>query len=177
MRTRILAYVIGGLVAGLAAGAILGLLGSAFSDAIRAAAAVVLALVVIIVGTVELTGLRVPMIQVDRETPFNWRHAGPIGWALRQGAAIGFGARTRLGFWLWYVIPIGAFISASPLLGAVGYGLYAFTRTVSVTGIVSLQNLRDMSGVRIMEFKSDARVITNVQLIIIGLATLVVAGG
>jgi hypothetical protein len=154
---RILAYVIGGAGAGIAAGAILGLLGSAASDVVRAGAAVITAVVGIAVGAVELTGRRVPMIQHDRETPFYWKHTGAIGWALRQGAALGFGARTRLGFWLWYVIPVGALISASPLLGAAGYGLYGFTRTVSVTGILSLQGLRDISGVKIMEFNSDAR--------------------
>lgn len=60
-----------------------------------------------------------------------WVWRGPVLWPLLNGAALGFGATTRLGFWLWYAIPSGAFLMAEPAVGALIWGAYGFTRTGS----------------------------------------------
>jgi hypothetical protein len=59
-------------------------------------------------------------------------HRGPLGWATRNGLALGIGATSRIGFWLWYVMPVTALLSASPLAGAAIYGLYGALRAGGV---------------------------------------------
>lgn len=42
--------------------------------------------------------------------------------------AIGVGATTRIGYWLWYAIPVGCFASGSRSFGAALFAAYAATR-------------------------------------------------
>jgi hypothetical protein len=119
-------------VGGAAAGAALGLLGGMLAAPARAAAAVALAALAVLVVLLRMAGVRVPVLQRDRETPQRWMHAGPLGWATRNGLALGIGATSRIGFWLWYVVPVTALLSASPRSGAALYGLYSALRTGGV---------------------------------------------
>jgi hypothetical protein len=176
LKTRLASYVGGGVVAGLLVGAALGVVGGLVPVHARAEAMALLALVAIVVGSIELTGRRVAIPQLDRETPFHWYERGAVGWALCNGAAIGFGGGTRLGFWLWFAIPVGAFVAGSPLLGALGYGLYSFTRTAGVAGLMSLERLQRATGVEVMGFSSDARILTSLQLVVFALLALVATG-
>lgn len=176
-RMRLACYVGGGVVAGMLVGALLGALGGLLPDAVRAALATLAALVGLVVGAVELTGRRVPIPQLDRETPFGWHLRGALGWALRNGMAIGFGGGTRLGFWLWFAIPLGALVAGSPLLGALGWGLYAFARTAGVAGLMTLERLRGVTAVQTLAFAPTARVATSVQLVVLGATALLALGG
>lgn len=66
--------------------------------------------------------------QRDRETEQALLDRGPMHWALRNGALLGLAFPSRLGTWLWYVVPVGALATADPLAGALAYGLYGFVR-------------------------------------------------
>jgi hypothetical protein len=124
------------LLGGLAAGATLGALGNLLPGSARGAVASLLALLAIGIGVYELAGQRLPVMQCDRETPQRWIHQGPLGWAIRNGGALGCGAFTRLGFWLWYAVPTGAFLLANPFLSASLYGTYGIARGLSVWPII-----------------------------------------
>lgn len=171
-------YVLAALGIGLAAGGALGWAGSHLAFEARALIGAVLAVIAIGIGLVELSGRRVPLVQLDRETPAEWIERGPTQWALRNGLAIGFGGGTRLGFWLWYVVPLGAFLSGSVVVGAVGYGCYSLIRTLSVGGMMWLfeRGRIDREGVWVLEFFDQARTMAATQLVVVGLATLVLFG-
>lgn len=123
-------------LAGLITGAALGAVGGLLSLNLRAAIASVLALIAIVLGGFELSGSQFRLPQCDRETPQRWVHTGPLRWAVRNGLALGFGATSRIGFWLWYAIPLGALLFARPDLGAVIYGTYSLTRGMAVWVII-----------------------------------------
>ena len=168
-RARIAFYVGAGFTTAALAGALLGLAGSALSAQARGGIAAVAAALAIVVGLLDLVGLPVPLFQIDRETPYRWKEKGPVGWALRNGAALGLGAGTRLGFWLWYVIPVGALLCASPALGAAGYGAYGLTRTLAVAGMLSLYRRGAASPTAVLRFSTDARLIAAAQLLAVGI--------
>lgn len=173
---RLAAYAAAGLAAAALAGALLGLLGSLVPGAVRAALAVVLALAAICIALLELSGRRVPLVQIDRETPYGWLAPGPLLWAWRNGAALGFGARTRLGFWLWYAIPLGSFLAGSVWLGALGYGLYGLTRTLGVAGLLRWERLGRFNDVEVLRSSAAARTVTDVQLLALGIVAAIFVG-
>jgi hypothetical protein len=174
--SKLAAYALAGAISGALAGAVLGLIGDLLSSPARAALATLLALAAVVLGGLELAGRRVPLIQADRETPYAWMERDPLLWAIRNGAALGFGARSRLGFWLWYAIPVGALLSASPLLGAVGYGLYGLTRTLAAGGVLFLELRNPRSAADLLRKGAAARRLTSAQLMAIGLATILIVG-
>lgn len=163
---------------GVTAGAVLGVLGALVPGEIRGAAATACGLAAILIAAVELMGRRVPLIQMDRETPTEWLARGPLSWAIRNGVAIGFGGMTRLGFWLWYVVPIGAFLSGSLLLGALGYGIYSTTRTLSAGGIHRMvtHGRVDPAGVKVLLMSGRARRVASKVLMVVGIATVALTG-
>ena len=173
---RIGVYTAAGGVAAAVAGAVLGLVGGLIASDTRAAVAALAALAAVSLGLVEISGRRVPVFQIDRETPYEWLAPGSLPWALRNGAALGFGAGTRLGFWLWYVIPIAALLSGEPIVGAAGYGLYGLVRTSSVSGLLRLQRAGLFTDAEVLRSSSVARMVTSVQLVLIGLLGLVLIG-
>lgn len=178
LSSKLIVYVLAGTFAGMLAGAALGWMGSLLTSEFRSALAVAFSLVAIGLGLAELSGHRVALIQVDRETPYAWLRPGPLRWAMRNGAAIGFGAATRLGFWLWFVIPIGAMLSGNPLIGALGWGLYALVRTASVGGILLLVQRRqlDTKGSALLRQSERARGLVSAQLLAIGLTAMLIVG-
>ncbi len=173
---KLATYIVSGTVSAAVIGALLGMLGSLVSDDTRAAISALGASVAIIVGLLEAAGRQVPLPQMDRETPYRWLRPGPIQWALRNGTALGIGARSRLGFWLWYVIPVGAFVSGEPLIGAVGFGLYGMTRTSSARGIAVLDAHFNISTERLLRFSLEARRVTAIQLVIVGISAIIAVG-
>ncbi|HEX2296420.1 MAG TPA: hypothetical protein VHN37_14075 [Actinomycetota bacterium] len=128
--TKAVLHALAGLTAGAAAGAALGLLGSRLPLDVRAAAAAVLGVTAVVVGAAELWSPRTrgPRGR-DRETPQRWMDMGPLRWAARNGIALGLGFTSRLGFWLWFVVPLTGLLSGSLWVGALAYGLYGFSRT------------------------------------------------
>lgn len=173
---KLAAYVAAGTISGLLAGAALGALGGLFPASMRAGLAVLAGVLAVGIGGMGLRGVRLRMPQVDHETPYNWLRPGPIRWAIRNGATLGIGVMSRLGFWLWYVIPVGSLLSGSPMVGAIGYGLYGFTRTISAGGIMLIgRKHRDPANV-VFGFSSRARRLANIQLLAMGLCLLIFAG-
>src|SRR5207302_1566920 len=58
--------------------------------------------------------------------------------AAYNAATLGFGFTTRIGFWLFFVIPLGAFLTGSVWMGALVYGMYAATRIVGSLSLAAL---------------------------------------
>jgi hypothetical protein len=144
----------------------------------RALVASIAGLLAVVFGLLGVFHVRIPLIQIDRETPYGWLQGSPISWALRNGAAIGFGAWTRLGVWLWYLIPLGALLSASPIVGAVGYGAYGLARTGGA-GLLLLVQERHRGvpvWLRVLRQSSRARRLADAQLLLVGISTLLIAG-
>jgi hypothetical protein len=98
--------------------------GDLLSLRVRAAVAVVLYLA--LAGGATLR--RYPWPQLDRETEQSLLHRGPIVWALANGGQLGLGFTSRIGFWSWYLVPVGAFLIADPAFGAIAWGTYGLVR-------------------------------------------------
>jgi hypothetical protein len=175
----LIAYVVTGTIVGAAAGALAGAAGSLLPADAKSALGALLALAAMGLALAELTGHRVTLVQIDRETPYAWLEAGPIRWAIRNGANLGFGGLTRLGFWLWFVIPVGALLSGRPLIGALGWGTYALVRTASAGWLLLLVDRRRLDpekGDALLREVGRARVATSAQLLTVGLLTLLAVG-
>ena len=152
-------------------------MGSLLALDFRLAIGSVLAVAAIAVGGLELFGRRIQPLQFDCETPQRWVHKGPLRWATRNGLTLGFGATSRIGFWLWYAIPLGAFLVGDPAFGAVSYGTYSLLRALGAVFI-----LLGMLGLKIdvsdwlIERYDAARALAAGQLVLLGAATAIVVG-
>lgn len=175
--SKAVVYSLSSALAGLVTGAVLGAVGSLLPLDLRLAAGSILAVVAIAVGGLEFFGRRVQPLQFDFETPQRWMHKGPLRWAARNGLALGFGATSRIGFWLWYVVPLGSFLVGDAGLGAIVYGTYALTRSLGAVFIL-LGILRYKTDVSdwLMGRYSDARTLAAGQLVFLGVATVIVVG-
>jgi hypothetical protein len=126
-----LLFIGAGTFASLVTGAALGAVGSLVLPAIRLALFSLVVVGLAVVGMAQLAWRRVIQPwQLDRETSQRWLRKGPISWSIRNGMALGFGATSRLGYWLWYLVPVGAFVSGGAISAAVVYGLYGLSRTL-----------------------------------------------
>jgi hypothetical protein len=170
-------YVLSSTAAGLASGAVLGAAGAFLPVELRVATGSILAVAAIAVGGIELFGRHVQPLQFDCETPQRWVNRGPLGWATRNGLALGFGATSRIGFCLWYVVPLGSFLVGDAGLGAVVYGTYGLTRSLGAVFILLgiLRYKTDASDWLIDRY-GDARTLAAGQLVFLGVATAVVVG-
>jgi hypothetical protein len=90
---------------------------------------------------------------------------------------LGFGATSRIGFSLWYAVPVGALLLGSPVLGAAAYGAYGLVRGLAapVILLVIIRSKTDVSGWLITHNK-DAQVLTVGQLLFLGVVTAIVVG-
>jgi hypothetical protein len=98
---------------------------------VRVAVGMVLALT--LVAAPLVLPRRVP--QLDRETDQNLLSRGPYVWALANGALLGAGFTSRIGYWIWYLVPLGCVIAGSPGLGALIWAGYGFTRLGIAAGL------------------------------------------
>jgi hypothetical protein len=170
-------YALASAVAGLVAGAALGLVGGFLPLEVRLGVGSILAIVAIAVGGLELFGRRIQPLQIDCETPQRWVNKGPWRWATRNGLTLGFGATTRIGFWLWYVIPLGAFLVGEPVAGAIIYGTYGLVRALGAVAIIlAMMRLDADISDRVLEGYNTARIFTAGQLVFLGVATAIVVG-
>ena len=164
-------------VAGLVAGAALGTAGGLLSLDVRLAVGSILSLVAIAIGSLELFGRRMQPYQFDCETPQHWVHKGAFRWATRNGLTLGFGATSRIGFWLWYVIPLGAFLIGDPAAGASIYGAYSLVRAMGAPVILlGMMRLETDVSDRLIEGYGVARVLAAGQLVFLGVAVAIVVG-
>ncbi len=104
---------------------------------------------------------------------------GPLLWAARNGTSLGFGGLSRLGFVLWYVVPVASLLSGAPLLGAGIWAMYGFARAAAAGLMIAigyrLNNL-DRALVFALENSRLARRIAAAQLVVIGVVTVVIVG-
>jgi hypothetical protein len=175
--TKAVVYSLSSALAGLVAGAVLGTAGSLLPLNVRFATGSILAVVAIAVGGLEFFGRRLQPPQFDCETPQRWIHRGPLRWATRNGLALGFGATSRIGFWLWYAVPLGAFLVGDPGVGAVIYGTYGLVRGLGAVFIllVMLRSKIDISD-WLIERYGAARILAAGQLALLGVAAAIVVG-
>lgn len=160
-------------LAGAGMGALLALIGMALPARVIAVGGIVLAAVGASVGLIEIAGGRVRPWQRDRETPQRWVRQGPVLWAIRNGAVLGVGMSSRVGFWLWYVIPLAALASGDVVLGALLYGLYSLTRGGATLGLLAVllvsQGGLDLAP-RLLSYAPRARLLAASQLVLISLS-------
>lgn len=176
---KALTYSLAATFAATAAGALLGALGSSVPQDGRAAAASVVAVLAVAVGTVDLNSRRLPVLQCDRETSQRGMRTGPIRWAMRNGVALGIGATSRVGFWLWYLVPVGALLEGNPVPGGLIFGVYGFVRGWSVW-LLALGLLDRVAGgdpaLWLLTRYGTARFLTSSHLLLVGVAVVVAVG-
>ena len=175
--SKAVVYSLSSALAGFVTGAALGAAGSLLPLDFRLAAGSILAVIAIAVGGLEFFGRRVQPPQFDCETPQRWVHQGPLRWATQNGLTLGFGATSRIGFWVWYVVPLGAFLLGDPRLGAAIYGTYGLVRALGAVfiflGILRLEV--DVSD-WLIERYGTARVLAAGQLVFLGVVLTIVVG-
>ncbi len=125
---KALAYVLSPTGVGLVVGTLLGVAGSLMPLTLRTPAIMIASVAGTVLGASGLVGHPVPLVQIDRETPASWVDRGPYFWAVTMAGLLGWGASTRLGFWLWYVIPPASILCGSWTAGALIYGTYGLAR-------------------------------------------------
>ena len=157
-------------------GALLGLTGGLLPLQARVSSATVLSLIAMALGTWELIVGRLNPLQCNRETPQQWIRKGPYHWALRNGIALGIGITTRIGFWIWYVVPVSAFLIGRPLEGAIVYGTYGIVRGATVWPALLLYRVSpEPLGLWLLRHNATARYVSSCVLLATGtLAALVV---
>lgn len=145
MWLKVTSALAGGTISGLLAGGLLGFAGSGASADARSGLGTLLAIGGIFIWLANRAGRAVRPWQRDAETPLAWLSISPYAWSLLHGAALGVGATTRIGYWLWYAVPSAAYLSGSATAGATIYGMYGFSRmlTVAVAAIHAVRQEGD----------------------------------
>ena len=175
--SKAIVYSLSSALAGVVTGAVLGAVGGLLPLDSRLAVGSILAIVAVVLGSLELFGYRVQLPQFDCETPQRWVHKGPLRWATRNGLTLGFGATSRIGFWLWYVIPLGALLAGDPLFGAVVYGTYGLVRALGAVFILlGMLGLKVDASDWLIERYGAARALAAGQLLLLGVAGAIVVG-
>jgi hypothetical protein len=170
--TKAIAFSVTATLAAVLAGAMLGALGGLVPVDVRIALASLLGLLAVVVGTLDVVYRRIPLFERSCETPRHWLMGGALTWAVRNGSALGVGATSRIGFWLWYVIPVSALLIGRADVGALIYGTYGLVRGVAVWpvllgGLLRIESMMDSGPWLIRRFRF-ARKVTSVQLAVVG---------
>lgn len=174
--TRAALFTVSGVVTATISGGVLGLAGSLIDLPLRSAVTLLGATAAVVLACRHLLGHSSAPVQCNRETPQGWLRYGEIAWSLANGAALGMGATTRLGFWLWYVVPFASLMSASAVSGATIYGLYALARCGAAwplsilvqTGRIDQPNLT----IALLRRAGFARAISTAELFVLGVILL-----
>lgn len=130
-------------------------------------------------GASEALGRPLKLLHRDTETPQRWMNRGAWTWAAFNGASLGIGFTTRIGFALWYVVPAASLLAGSPFAGAMIYGVYGTVRSGSALLLIAAARRTDLETVmdRLLDSKlSTKKTITGPLLLAISLATVIVAG-
>lgn len=175
-------FTVAAFVSGSAAGASLGALGGiVLASNTRTAAAITLGAGAVGLGSLDLAGHPLKVPQRNRETPRIWLRSRASIAAARNGSALGTGWSTRIGFWLWFVIPLGSFLSGSAVIGGVVYGAYGLTRGLGPWLLLGAhrieQRVPSMKGGDVGKWLFNRylvmRSVTAVQLVIMGVIAIV----
>lgn len=175
---RLIGYIVSAAAAGAVAGAVLGGVGHELPVSTRAAIATLLASGAVVLGFLGLVERAPAPLQFDRETPQRWVHSGSVSWALKNGGSLGLGVGSRLGFWLWYAIPTTAFLSGDLLLGGLIYGVYGLVRAGGAVGLILASWGSDFNRTAdwLISRARDARMVTDVELLSVGLGAAIGIG-
>jgi len=175
---KLLVYIAAASVTGSAAGGTLAWIGSSLTAEARFALTSGLAVLATGVGFLELVGRPVPLVERDQETPYRWVKGGPLSWAARNGAALGIGMTSRIGFPLWYVVPLGSFVSGSLAVGGATYGLYALARSTGAAGVLfaTRKGSADRTTFQLIRRGALARRVAAAQLTMVGAVTCIFVG-
>lgn len=149
-------FVLAAVAAAAFTGGVLGAAGSLVPERVRPALGVVAAVAAVGLGTAVLFGRSWSLPQLDVETPLRWAHDHPLRWAAKNGAALGFAGGTRIGFPLFYAVPISSLLSGDVVIGAMLYGTYGLTRGLIPVG-VALATRRRNDSRRVVESFLAAR--------------------
>ncbi len=119
------------------------------------------------------------MLERDCETSQSWLERGPLAWALMNGAALGSGFLSRIGFVCWYAVPLASFAFGSSVIGALVYGLYAGLRGLGVC--VWVRILRGTGLGRndpdvFLELSGPGKRLSAALLVTLATATIVIVG-
>ena len=174
-----LAFTLAATSAGIATGALFGLAGGLVPIGFRVGAATLLACVALVVGGCGVIGIYVRLLQYNRETPRRWVQEGQLRWAMKNGVALGIGMTSRIGFSLWYIVPVASFLWGEPVLGAIIYGLYSFVRSAASFPLLIWSHFaRDDSdlGSRLLLRKTPVRRFTDGLLIVNALLVIIWVG-
>jgi hypothetical protein len=176
---KALVYAAAAGVAGAVAGLTTGVVGGLLPRDVRIATATLVATVAAVLAAAELAGRRVRVVQFDRETPQRWLHSGAIAWATMNGAALGTGAGSRLGFWLWYAMPLAGLLSGDPLVGAAVWGAYGFARAAAAGVMIVAARRRggvDAVGLWLARHNGTARRVAAAELAVLAAGVALTAG-
>lgn len=118
-------------ISGALAGAAAGLVSSLLPVPVRVSAGLLAASAV----AIGALGWLPVLPEFNRETEQSLLGLGPIRWAIVNGSLLGLGLTSRIGFWIWYLIPAGILAAGSPAAGAAIWGGYGFTRLAVAAGL------------------------------------------
>lgn len=116
-RIKTIAFSLSSTISAGIAGAALGGVGGLLPAEARIGVGALAALVLAVVGLGYLTGWYHGMIQRNCETAQSWLERGALPWAVRNGAALGVGFMSRLGFVSWLPFRSPASSTATHYLG------------------------------------------------------------
>jgi hypothetical protein len=134
-------FLLSGVLAAAVSGAALGAVASLFAAPAR------LVLALLAVAAVGYRALwRSAPWQWDRETPARWLDHEDWRTAAYNGAALGTGYLTRIGFWAAYLVPISIFVLGGATAGAAVFGGYAFTRLAAGLAVAAIGSDRIAGG-------------------------------
>jgi hypothetical protein len=180
-RAKAALFSLAALIAGASCGAALGALGALLPGQSRVTGASVAALSLAGVGLAQLRpGSRHRLWERDCETAQAWLRHGAVRWAIMNGAALGSGFGSRIGFVSWYAVPLAALAFGSPALGALIYGLYGGVRGFAVW--LWIARLRRAGPDRedvleaILELNGPGKRLSAALLVSLATATVVAAG-
>lgn len=169
----------GGLSVSALAGLTLGLAGSVVPPGIRAVIGTVLACAGLAFAVTELLRARpLPLLQHNSEVPGAWMNKPGLLAPFLYGTCLGVGAVSRIGYWCWYAIPIGALLMGNGVAGVAIYGTYGAVRTV--LPLLLLPTGRIGQGKRLLDImlqeRRRFRQITSVALGVVSAVTVALVG-
>jgi hypothetical protein len=150
-RAKALIFFLSAVLAAALVGALLGALGAALSASTRHWLLLGGSLLGAALGGAELLGRRVWLLQRDRETNQSWMRYGAIVNSAANGIAIGVGFSTRIGYWLWYVLPVVAVFYGSWKVGVVLFVVYSSIRAGIAVVLSGVGEKHDQSAHRLQD--------------------------
>ncbi len=176
---RAITFALSSTVVAAGFGLLLGRFGGLLPEAVRLALGTLAGTAAIFLGVLLIARRAVKLPQFDSETPQRWVNLGGLRWAMLNGAALGLGFASRIGFWIWYVIPVGAFLSGDGFAGGIVYGVYGAVRGWMVwTWLIVLRgdrNGEDLSRRLLWSYAAAARSL-EFYLLFLGLVVVVLVG-